>query len=64
MVLVEVQLFGTETRYGLVLFNQYGKKFKSKSQKVNSYVCKSYRENPRPLHTPYSILNAAKLGIC
>ena len=43
VVLVKVQLFGAETRYGLVLFNQYGKKFKSKSQKVNSYVFKSYR---------------------
>ena len=43
VVLVKVQLFGAETRYGLVLFNQYGKRFKSKSQKVNSYVFKSYR---------------------
>ena len=39
MVLVEVQLFGTGTRYGLI--NQCRKRVKTKSQKdlgANSYV--------------------------
>ena len=41
VLLVQVQIFGTDTRYG-----QCGKRVKTKSQKVsgvNSYVCRSYR---------------------
>ena len=47
MVWVQVQKFGTGTRYKLEILHQCGKKVKSKSQKVcgaNSYVCRSYRE--------------------
>ena len=46
MVLVEVQKFGTGTRYSLEILHQCGKRVNTKSQKVlgaNSYICKSYR---------------------
>ena len=45
VVLVQVQYFGTGTRYGLEILHQYGKRVKTKSQTVwtaNSYVCTSY----------------------
>ena len=44
--LVQVQLFGTDTKYELEILHQCGKRVKTKSQKVleaNSYICKSYR---------------------
>ena len=43
MLLIEVQEFGTGTRYGLEILHQFGKSVKTKSQKVleaNSNVCK------------------------
>ena len=46
VVLVQIQQFGTGTRYELDIFRQCGKKVKTKSQKVlwvSSYVCRSYR---------------------
>ena len=48
MLLVEVQKFGTGTRYGLEMLQQCDKKVKTKSQKVlraNSNVCRSYRKS-------------------
>ena len=45
--LIQVQEFGTVTRYGLEILHQRGKRVKTKSQKVfgaNSYVCWSYSE--------------------
>ena len=46
VVLVQVQKFGTGTRYKLEISHQCGNWVKTKSQKVlgvNSYVCRSYR---------------------
>ena len=46
MVLVQVQQFGTGTRYKLEILQKCGKMVKTKSQKVlqaKSYVCRSYR---------------------
>ena len=46
VVLVQVQWFGTGTRYNLETLHQCGKRVKAKSQKVlqvNSYVCRSNR---------------------
>ena len=46
MLLIQVQLFGTGTRYGLETLRQYGKRVKTKSQTVlgtNTYVCRTYR---------------------
>ena len=48
--MVQGQLFGTGSRYGLKVLRQCGKRVKTKSQKVlgfNSYVCKSYRGKPK-----------------
>ena len=45
VVLVQVQWFGTGTRYKFEILHQCGKRFETKSQKVfgaNSYVCRSY----------------------
>ena len=46
MLLVQVQYFGTGTRYDLEILNQCGKMVKTETQKVfgaNFYVCRSYR---------------------
>ena len=46
VIFVQVQWFGTGTRYKLEILQQRGKRVKTKSQKVleaNSYVCRSYR---------------------
>ena len=46
MVLVQVQLFGTGTRYDLKTLRKCGKNVKTKSQNVlvaNSYICRHYR---------------------
>ena len=46
VVLVQVQQFGTDTRYKLEILHQCRKRVKTKSQNVfgaNSYVCRSYR---------------------
>ena len=46
VVLVQVQLFGAGTRYGLAILYQCEKRVKTKKHKVfwaNSYVCRSYR---------------------
>ena len=46
VALVQVQQFGTGTRYKLEILHQSVKKVKTKSQKfwgANSYVCRSYR---------------------
>ena len=50
--MVQVQQFGTRTRYKLEILHQYGKRVKSKSQEIlwaNSYVCrrKTGRVNKR-----------------
>ena len=45
--MVQVQSFGTGTRYKLEILHESVKRVKTKSQKVlgaNSYVCRSYRE--------------------
>ena len=65
MALVQVEWFGTGTRYDLENLHQCGKKVKTKSQKVfgaNSYISRSYRRKSgrRDLFaTP--ILNKVKL---
>ena len=44
--MVEVQSFGTGTRYGLEILHQCGKRIKTKIQKalrIKSSVCRSYR---------------------
>ena len=46
VVLVQVQQFGTGTRYELWILHHCGKRVKTKNQKflwVSSYVCRSYR---------------------
>ena len=46
VVLIEVQLFRTCTRYALKILDWHGKRVKNKIQKVleaSSYVCRSYR---------------------
>ena len=46
VVLTEVQLFSTGTRYALKILDWHGKRVKNKIQKVledSSYVCRSYR---------------------
>ena len=46
VVLTEVQLFRTGTRYALKILDWHGKRVKNKIQKVlgaSSYVCRSYR---------------------
>ena len=46
MVLIQVQQFGTGTRYDLEIFHQCDKRVKTKSQNVlgaKSNVCRSYR---------------------
>ena len=45
MLLVQVQEFGTDTRYHLDFLHQCGERVKTKSQKVwgvSCYVCRSY----------------------
>ena len=45
MVLVQIQLFATGTRYKLEILHQSVKRVKNKNQKVlgaNSYVCRGY----------------------
>ena len=44
--MIQKQWFGTGTRYGLEILQQWGKRITTKSQKVlgaNSYVCRSSR---------------------
>ena len=63
VVLVQVQQFGTGTRYNLEILHQCGKKVKTKNQKfftANSYVCRSYwRKTGRegPFCTKLKIIN-------
>ena len=50
--MVQVQQFGTRTRYKLEILHQYGERVKSKSKEIlwaNSYVCrrKTGRVNKR-----------------
>ena len=74
MVLVQVQSFGTGTRYKLKTLQESVKRVKTKSKKVfgaNSYVCRSYRGKTstrgggggvggKLVRTP--ILNRVKMG--
>ena len=67
---VQVQEFGTGTRYKLEILRQCGTRVRTKSQKVlgsNSYVCRSYRgktgtgDRFAPTHHPRTpILNRIK----
>ena len=55
MVLVQVQYFGTGTRYDLEILYKYGKRLKTKSQKVlwaKFYVYRSYRGKTGSPSTP------------
>ena len=47
MVLIQVQEFGTWTRYGVEILRKCGKMVETKTQKglgANSYICRSYKE--------------------
>ena len=69
MLLVQIQWFGTGTKFSFDVLHQCGKRVKTKSQKVleaNLYVCRSYRGKTGKwaflptLHPPRSILNRVK----
>ena len=65
VVLVEGQQFGTGTWHELEILHQYGKKAKTKSQKVLAaifYVCRSSRgKTDRGPFCPFPILNKVKI---
>ena len=63
--MIEVQQFGTGTRYGIEILHQCEKKVKTKSQKVlgaNSYVCRSYyKEKSGSYFKTLVILNVSSI---